>query len=77
MAVNCCPRPTAKDAFWGLTATETSVTTVKATPLLAMPFTLTVSGPLVAEEGTDAVILAALQLVTPATVPLKETELEP
>lgn len=57
--------------------TDTSVTTVKATPLLVMPFTVTVIGPLVAEEGTGADILPALQLVTVAAVPLKETELEP
>lgn len=53
------------------------VATVNETPLLAMPSTLTTIGPLVAEAGTGAVMLAALQLLGVATVPLKEMELEP
>jgi hypothetical protein len=50
---------------------------VKLTPLLAVPETVTVTGPLVAPAGTDAMILVALQLVGVAAVPLNETELVP
>jgi len=53
-------------------------TTVKATPLLAIPPTVTTTGPLVAPVGTSTVILVALQLLAvPAGVPLKVTALGP
>ena len=42
-----------------------------------MPLTVTTTGPVVADEGTGAVMLPAAQLVTLAVVPLKETEFEP
>ena len=51
--------------------------TVKVTPLLAIPFTVTTTFPVVAPEGTDVTMLVALQLVTAAGVPLKVTVLVP
>jgi len=51
--------------------------TVKLTPLLAMPPTLTTTFPVVAPLGTFATILVALQLVTVAAVWLKVTVLVP
>ena len=51
--------------------------TVKLTPLLAMPPTLTTTFPVVAPLGTFATILVALQLITVAAVWLKVTVLVP
>jgi hypothetical protein len=51
--------------------------TVKLTPLLATPPTVTTTFPVVAPAGTFAVILVALQLVGVADVPLKSTVLVP
>ena len=51
--------------------------TVKVTPLLATPPTVTTIGPVVAALGTGAAILEALQLVGVAVVPLNLTVLEP
>jgi hypothetical protein len=51
--------------------------TVKATPLLATPFTVTTTFPVVAPEGTDTAMLVALQLLGVAAVPLKVTVLVP
>ena len=53
------------------------VVTVKVTPLLADPPTVTTTNPVVAPEGTGAAMLVALQLVGVAAVPLKVTELDP
>jgi hypothetical protein len=50
---------------------------VKATPLLATPFTFTTTFPVVAPAGTDVAMLVALQLVTVAVVPLNVTVLVP
>ena len=47
--------------------------TVKFTPLLAIPPTVTTTLPVVAPLGTDATMLVALQLVVVAVVPLKVT----
>src|SRR5436853_2308061 len=47
--------------------------TVKFTPLLAIPPTVTTTLPVVAPLGTDATMLVALQLVVLAVVPLKVT----
>src|SRR5438105_12844247 len=47
--------------------------TVKFTPLLAIPPTVTTTLPVVAPPGTDATMLVALQLVVLAAVPLKVT----
>jgi len=49
--------------------------TLKATPLLATPPTVTTTLPLAAPAGTGATILVALQLVGVAAVPLNVTEL--
>jgi hypothetical protein len=51
--------------------------TVKFTPLLDVPPTLTTTFPVVAPLGTGATILVALQLVGVAVVPLKVTVLVP
>jgi hypothetical protein len=52
-------------------------TTVKLTPLLFTPPTLTTTFPVVAPEGTVATIFVVLQLVTDAVVPLNFTLLPP
>src|SRR5947208_10017433 len=54
-----------------------AVETVKLTPLLATPPTLTTTLPVVAPVGTGATIEVALQLVGVAAVPLKVTVLLP
>jgi len=51
--------------------------TVKPTPLLATPFTVTTTFPVVAPLGTGTAMLVALQLVGVAAVPLKPTTLVP
>jgi len=51
--------------------------TVKGTPLLATPPTVTMTLPEVAFVGTGTGTLVALQFVGAATVPLKVTALEP
>src|SRR5215472_15793764 len=51
--------------------------TVKVEPLLATPPKVTTTGPVVAPEGTGAVMLVSLQLVGEAAVPLKVTVLDP
>jgi hypothetical protein len=53
------------------------VVTVKLTPLLATPPTVTTTLPLVAPVGTGATMLVALQLDGVAAVPLKLTVLVP
>jgi hypothetical protein len=47
--------------------------TVKLTPLLATPPTVTTTFPVVAPAGTDVTMLVALQLVVVAVVPLNVT----
>src|SRR5207249_11037827 len=54
-----------------------AVETVKLTPLLATPPTVTTTLPVVAPVGTGATIDVALQLVGVAAVPLKVTVLLP
>jgi len=51
--------------------------TVKVTPLLACPLTVTTTGPVVALAGAGTAMLVALQLVGVAVVPLKVTVLVP
>ena len=51
--------------------------TVKFTPLLVPPNTVTVTFPVVAPLGTGTTMLVALQLVGVAAVPLKLTVLFP
>jgi hypothetical protein len=50
---------------------------VKDTPLLAVPFTVTMTFPVVAPLGTEAVMAVALQLTGVAVVPLNLTVLVP
>jgi hypothetical protein len=52
-------------------------TTVKTTPLLTWPPTVTTTLPVVVPVGTGAVMLVALQLVGVPAVPLKVTVLAP
>ena len=52
-------------------------TTVKLTPLLATPPTVTTRGPVVAAIGTGTLMLVPVQFVGVAAVPLKVTELVP
>jgi hypothetical protein len=54
-----------------------ATTTVKVTPLLGDPETVTTTLPVVAPLGTVAAMLVALQLVTVAVVPLNFTVLLP
>src|SRR6266849_3821289 len=54
-----------------------TLTTVKLMPLLATPPTVTTTGPVVAPLGTGTTMLAALQLVGVAAVPLNLTVLVP
>lgn len=66
--------PTAPDAgerlsIFGLT--------VKAIPLLATPFTVTTTGPVVAADGTSATMLVALHDVGVAVTPLNFNVLLP
>jgi len=51
--------------------------TVKVTPLLACPLTVTTTAPVVAPEGTGAAMLVALQLVGVVVVPLNVTVFVP
>src|SRR5712664_64521 len=51
--------------------------TVKATPLLATPLTVTTTLPVVAPFGTGAAMLVALQLVGIAAIPLNVMVLVP
>jgi hypothetical protein len=51
--------------------------TVKVTPLLGTPLTVTTTGPVVAPAGTEAMMLVALQFDTAAAVPLNVTVLDP
>jgi hypothetical protein len=51
--------------------------TVKSTPLLEVPLTVTITFPVEAPEGTGTPMLVALQLVGAARTPLKVTVLAP
>ena len=53
------------------------VVTVKGTPLLACPTTVTTTLPVVAPEGTGTMMLVSLQLVGLAATPLNVTVLVP
>lgn len=54
-----------------------SVTTLKLTPLLAVPSTLTTTSPDVAPEGTLATMAVSVQFETDAVWPLNVTVFEP
>jgi hypothetical protein len=51
--------------------------TVNVIPLLAAPLTVTTTGPVVAPEGTGALMIASLQLVGVEAIPLNVTVLDP
>jgi hypothetical protein len=69
--------PTAPDTGFKLVMLGAATVTVKLTPLLATPPTVTTTLPVVAPAGTDATMLVALQLVTAAAIPLNVTPLVP
>ncbi len=56
---------------------EPTAPTVKLTPLLAIPATVTTTGPVVAPAGTAHVMLVLLQLVGDPLTPLNLTVLVP
>jgi hypothetical protein len=56
---------------------EYGIVTVKLTPLLATPFTVTTTFPVVAPEGTAVAMLVVVQLVAAAAFPLNVTVLVP
>src|SRR2546430_16403535 len=70
-------QPAARLIVCGITLTEIAVTTVKLTPLLATPPTVTTTLPVVVPAGTGTTMLVALQLVGVAAVPLNVTVLVP
>ena len=69
--------PTRADVGFKLVILGAGVVTVKATPLLATPPTVTTTLPVVPPVGTVVVMLVALQLVGVAVVPLNFTVLVP
>src|SRR5207245_2665872 len=69
--------PTNPDVGFRLVMLGPAAVTVKLTPLLATPPTVTTTLPVVAPAGTGATMLVALQLVAAATVPLNFTVLVP
>jgi len=69
--------PTNPDVGFRLVMLGAATVTVKLTPLLATPPTVTTTFPVVAPAGTGAAMLAALQLVGVAVIPLKVTALVP
>jgi hypothetical protein len=69
--------PTNPDVGLRLVMLGDDVVTVKLTPLLATPPTVTTTFPVVAPAGTGATMLVALQLVGVAATPLNFTVLVP
>jgi hypothetical protein len=69
--------PTSPDVGFRLVMLGGGTVTVKLTPLLATPPTVTTTLPVVAPAGTVATMLVALQLVGAPAVPLKLTVLVP
>jgi hypothetical protein len=69
--------PTAPEFWLRPEIVGPAAVTVKVTPLLATPPTVTTTLPVVAPFGTGAVMLVVLQTVGVAAVPLKVTVLEP
>src|SRR5580698_774520 len=65
--------PTAPEVGVRLVIVGAGGSTVKGTPMLAVPPTVTTTFPVVAPTGTGTTMLAALQLVGVATVPLNVT----
>jgi hypothetical protein len=69
--------PTNPDVGLKLDMLGAGTATVKVTPLLATPPTVTTTFPVVAPAGTGATMLVALQLVAVAAIPLNVTALVP
>jgi hypothetical protein len=69
--------PTMPDAGFRLVTLGPNAVTVKFTPLLATPLTVTTTLPVVAPAGTAATTLVAFQLVAAAAIPLNFTVLVP
>jgi hypothetical protein len=69
--------PTNPDVGFKLVMLGAGTVTVKLTPLLATPPTVTTTFPVVAPVGTAVAILVALQLVAAAAIPLNFTVLVP
>jgi len=69
--------PTGPEVGFRLVMLGAELVTVKLTPLLATPDTVTTTFPVVAPLGTGVTMLVALQLVTVALVPLNVTVLAP
>jgi hypothetical protein len=69
--------PTAPDTGFKLVMLGPGTVTVKLTPLLAAPPTVTTTLPVVAPAGTGATMLVAVQLVGTAAMPLNFTALVP
>jgi hypothetical protein len=69
--------PTKPDVGFKLAMLGAGAVTVKLTPLLAMPPTVTTTFPVVAPAGTGATMLVALQLVDAAAIPPNVTVLVP
>jgi hypothetical protein len=69
--------PTSPDAGLRLVRLGAGAVTVKLTPLLAAPPTVTMTLPVVAPAGTATTTFVVLQLVGAAAIPLKDTELVP
>jgi hypothetical protein len=69
--------PTTPDVGFKLVMLGPGAVTVKFTPLLAAPPTVTTTFPVVAPAGTGATMLVAFQLVGVAAIPLNFTVLVP
>lgn len=69
--------PTDADVGLKLVMVGPGGSTVKVKPLLATPPTVTTTLPVVAPDGTGAMMLVALQVVGVAAVPLNVTVLDP
>ena len=69
--------PTTPEVGFKLVMLGAGTVTVKFTPLLATPPTVTTTLPVVAPAGTVVTMLVALQLVTAAVIPLNFTVLVP
>jgi hypothetical protein len=69
--------PTGPEVGFRFVIVGVDTVTVKLTPLLAVPPTVTTTFPVVAPLGTAVAMLVVLQLVTVAAVPLNVTVLAP
>jgi hypothetical protein len=77
VTVICAPTPPELGATLVIAGDVPAGRTVKVTPLLATPETVTTTAPVVAPPGTGATMLVAFQIAGVASVPLKATVLDP